>query len=751
MSEEPPKSIDWPLSPRGEVLLATVLIGVIVQLVYFAGTHIANSVDYTAIYEPHFHFLFESLSQGEIPWWNPYVGLGRPMMSDIHFGFYYPPTYLFALGDHAGLFFTLWLHYLLLWWGTRALARELGASRMLAFVAGIVIILSGNYSGRMLSGMLYFVFQECYAPLILWLTIRLSRGWEWKKVVQLSAAVFFMFLCGNGHVFWIIMLGAGVFLVGRLAFEYRELTPREGGIVVGQFAAAVALFVGLSAFAWLPYLDLVANSNRSEPAYEFATFMSAAPNVLLTLVARPGEFRVDWEYLFFVGCLWCLAAVAGVATSRDTRMRALGVLIVFSIIFALGAHTPIFKLFYHLLPGTKMFRVPARIMVLPTIALIVAGAVFLSRREKGHERWIAGSAVVLGIWFASNVTGEPGQAFRPHLSGAVMMVLATAVLLALPRMEVLRNWPAVIALVSAVSLAELAPLNRWMQQVYIPPNNISPSVNPSVQAVARMKEMMALPEHAPPPRANIDPEMFQRNSGMMIGVADVTADAPLFLGRPWRFLHAITGLPMDPLLNNSLPFDLGRLPPEALRFVSIDIGLDSQENEMVAVPDPFPRAYFTSRMVSVPNEMEAIKLLISSPPGPVAIIESPPAGVPQQNEFFKIPIAGFENNRIELSFTNQHHGCLVLNETWFPGWRATRGGEVIPATPVNAWMRGFLLAPGNEPVVIEFLPRRLAFGGSLSAITLMAMLFLWRRGSGAMVDSSPPAEDENGETTEPRC
>ncbi|MGB0580907.1 MAG: hypothetical protein ACPGVU_14490 [Limisphaerales bacterium] len=726
MNEENLEPIDWPLSARGEYLLAAVLIAVIVQLVYFTGSQIANSVDYTAIYEPHFHFLFESLSQGEIPWWNPYVGLGRPMMSDIHFGFYYPPTYFFALGDHLGLFLTLWLHYFLLWWGTRGLARELGASRLLSFIAGIVIVLSGNYSGRMLSGMLYFVFQECYAPLIFWLTIRLGRRWEWRQVVPLSVAVFFMFLCGNGHVFWIIMLGAGVFLVARLAFEYRELTRKEAGVVVGQFAAAVALFVGLSTFAWLPYLDLVANSNRSEPAYEFATFMSAAPNLLLTMVARPGEFRVDWEYLFFVGCLWFLAALPGTVGSRDSRMRALGVVILFAIIFALGAHTPIFKLFYHLLPGTKLFRVPSRIMVLATVAVIVAGAVFLSRRERGHERWIAGGAVMVGVWFVASMMSEPGRAFRPHGSAVIMLVLAVLLLIALPRVRPLQHWPVVIVLIGGLSLTELIPLNLWMKRVYIPPNDISPSANPNVENVARMKADMALPENAPPPRANIDPELFQRNSGMMIGVADVTADAPLFLGRPWRFIHAITGLPMDPLLNNSLPFDLGRLSPAALRFVSLDIGLDPQKNEMVAVPDPFPRAYFTTRMAFVPNEREAIESLLSMPPGPIAVIESEPPAHVQMDEFFKIPITHFENNRIEVSFTNQHHGYLVLNEAWFPGWTATRGAETIPASPVNAWMRGFLVPPGNEPVVIEFRPRHLAAGimVSLGALGLTLFLFL---------------------------
>jgi len=720
---QPAERPDWSLSGPGEHALAGGLLALLVWVVYFTGRTIDNSVDYTAIYVPHFHFLFETLGRGEIPWWNPYVGLGRPMLSDIHFAFLYPPTWLFGLGEGPGLFLTIWLHSWLLWWGTRGLARELGASRVAAFIAGIVISLTGNYCGRMLSGMLYFVFQECYAPLIFWMTLRLSGQWNGRRVLQLAGSVAGMFLCGNGHVFWIIMLGAGLLLVGRIALDYRRLSPRDAGRMLGQFAAALLLFLGLAAFAWLPYLDLIREGNRSEPSFAFASFMSAAPRTLATLVSRPVEgMRVDWEYNFHLGSFWVIAALLACLRGGDARLRALGLVSAFAVLYSLGSNTPFFQLCYHLIPGAKLFRVPPRMMVLATVAVPVLGAVFLSRpkSDPAERRWIAGLGAGLLLWLLALSATADGQGFAPRPSGILLPGLAMAALVKRP----VASWRPLALLLSAVSLLELAPSVAAMKRVYIPPFSISPLDNPNVRAVRELKESLRLPEGAPPPRANISPELFLRNSGMLFGVADVTADSPLFLRRPWNYLHAVAGIAPDPLRNNSLPFDLGRMPAEALRYVSIDFALDAQ-GDLIRVERPFPRAYFTGRVIPVENERRATEMMLAGgPPQPIALVESGWNGDPAEGEFFEVKIDRFGHSRIELGLTNRTTGCLVLNENWFPGWRARRGDRVIEAEPVNAWMRGFRLAPGDQPLVIEFRPRFFGFGLGLSALTVALLVGL---------------------------
>jgi hypothetical protein len=717
-----PSARDWGLSGKSEHALAAGILAVLVYLVYFAGRPIYNSIDYTAIYVPHFHFLFESLGNGEIPWWNPYVGLGRPMMSDIHFGFLYPPTYLFALGEKPGLFLNLWFHSWLLWWGIRGLAIELGATRMLAFVAGIIVSLSGNYCGRMLSGMLYYVFQEAYAPLIFWLTIRLGSVWDWKRVGYLGLAVAAMFLCGNGHVFWIIMVGAGFFLAGRLLLEHQEITVTAAVRVLGQFAAALAICAALAAFAWLPYLDLIQNSNRTEPTIEFATFLSAPPRLLGTMIAMPASsLPADWEQNFFIGAFWVLTGVLGCLRIPDPRVRSLGFVTLFAVIYSLGAHTPVFQVFYNLVPGADMFRIPPRMMLLPTVALPVAGAVFASRMAelKDVRGWIVGLGIGLVIWLLGLMQGEPATGlFLPSTLALAAVILTVALLLIWQR----ASWKIGMAGLAVIGLIEFAPATIRMQRDYIPVKNIAPLANPSVQAVRQMKDTLDLPANAPPPRANIDSMLFLRNSGMLIGVADVTADTPLFLRRPWNYLHAVSGVPFSAVHNNSLPMEIGQMPPQALRYVSVKLGLDRAKNEMVLVKRPFPRAYFTSRVIPAFDESDATRILLATPtPEPIAVIESAIRPSVSGDEFFEQRIDRFGHSRLEISVTNRSSGYLVLNESWFPGWRALRGDKEIPAEPVNVWMRGFPLEPGNEPVTIEFRPRRFGPGCLVSAVGLLVV------------------------------
>jgi hypothetical protein len=79
---------------------------------------------------------------------------------------------------------------------------------------------------------------------------------------------------------------------------------------------------------------------------------------------------------------WCLLTVAGLAT-----------------VVALGKHSVVYDLFYHVLPGFKKFRVPVMILVVQQFALILLAAAGLDatlRRLRGGPRpaWLGRPALV---------------------------------------------------------------------------------------------------------------------------------------------------------------------------------------------------------------------------------------------------------------------------------------------------------------------------------------------------------------------
>jgi hypothetical protein len=84
------------------------------------------------------------LLHGNIPWWNPYEGVGSPLAGETQSAALFPTVLLFLLP--SGL---LWFHVffeLLAGFATYFLARRLGLSRLIACVAGALFCVNGTFA-----------------------------------------------------------------------------------------------------------------------------------------------------------------------------------------------------------------------------------------------------------------------------------------------------------------------------------------------------------------------------------------------------------------------------------------------------------------------------------------------------------------------------------------------------------------------------------------------------------------------------
>ena len=63
-------------------------------------------------------------------------------------------------------------------------------------------------------------------------------------------------------------------------------------------------------------------------------------------------------------------------------------------------------------------------------------------------------------------------------------------------------------------------------------------------------------------------------------------------------------------------------------------------------------------------------------------------------------------------------GILVLNEPFFPGWRARDGDIELRVLRANVLFRALALAPGTHRVVLEFSPTSWILGWWVSAVTV---------------------------------
>jgi hypothetical protein len=82
-------------------------------------------------------------------------------------------------------------------------------------------------------------------------------------------------------------------------------------------------------------------------------------------------------------------------------------------------------------------------------------------------------------------------------------------------------------------------------------------------------------------------------------------------------------------------------------------------------------------------------------------------------------IISYEPERVELETSTDRDGYLVLQETYYPGWRALVDGVSSPILRTDMGLRALELMKGNHTVVMEFAPRSFRLGLMLTLFGLV--------------------------------
>jgi len=143
-----------------------------------------------------------------------------------------------------------------------------------------------------------------------------------------------------------------------------------------------------------------------------------------------------------------------------------------------------------------------------------------------------------------------------------------------------------------------------------------------------------------------------------------------------------------------------------------------------------PRAFLVERAVPVEGWQEALSRLDKGyDPASGALVEGGPPldGPPGWRE---AQVTYRSPNRIVVQANPRRPALLVLSEVWYPGWEVTVDGGREPLHRVYGVLRGVYLDPGTHVIAWRYRPRSLAWGGAITAATLVAWLGVclpWRR------------------------
>jgi hypothetical protein len=144
-------------------------------------------------------------------------------------------------------------------------------------------------------------------------------------------------------------------------------------------------------------------------------------------------------------------------------------------------------------------------------------------------------------------------------------------------------------------------------------------------------------------------------------------------------------------------------------------------------PSPCPRAWVVHEVVVESpetvrhrmqhEELDVLRVAYLSESLPQALGPAPetPAA---------ITYGVYRADRFELTADVSATGLLVLSEVGYPGWAATVNGEPAHIYRVNGVLRGVIVSPGSNHVVMEYRPASVRYGAALS-LTAFLSTFLF--------------------------
>ncbi len=689
------------------------------------------------------YFGFHELKAGNLVLWNPHYYCGTPFFGNFQSALLYPLNFLYLLLPlEAAINWTIALHVFLGGAFTFYWARHRGLHSLACLLSGMMFMFCGPHFLQIQTGHLPNLCTLIWAPLLfLAIDQLMDRPRLAPALLGMFATAMAIFA---GHPQYVFYLGvaAGIYSVLNL------VRARERGKVVFGLAGIVTGGIALSAVQLFTGMDEGHESMRSlGMSYDFASSFSFPPENFLMLVAPWcfGDVKniMYWgrwyitDVSLFVSVMGLALAVYGMAWGAPKTRRYSIVMLIITLVLALGCYTPVFPLLFNYMPGFNLFRGMDKFLWLSALFLSMLAGVGLDQILRGREMsWrqiggVAGAGIALCIlavlpgqvnWWAGvlekfspsdmpylpkgvyadpNFIAQIRTQFIHSLSwGAVCLFLAAG-LFALARFR-RRMACGAMLLMTATELACFAQISLMTFQ-------IRPAFPPDI---ARL-----LAEDPGDYRIQCD----NPNSAMTTGMLDVSGDDPSGLLRYVRYLDFTGGIDYDANSHNTLPKKFGGPQWKMLRCRYV-LSAASQ-SILKSDSSELPRLWLVDRFRVMTNYHEIFSALTNASfqAGQEIILESQPEPAPQPDQekgAVKLLESGTDYLTIEADVKSP---CLLLvTDAYSSNWRALALPGSSQASyhimPANYCLRAVPLAAGHHLLRMEYSPLGFRIGQVVSIV-----------------------------------
>ena len=754
--------------------------------------------DITPFFYPMKHVLVESVRSGEIPWWNPGVVNGEPFFASLQPGLFYPGSVLLYLLPLSVSFDWLQaLHYPLAGAGLFLLLRRWGHSAGAAWIGAAALMLGGYLVS--LANFPNNLQTVAWVPWLFWGWDRVLAGPSRRRIAAFAALSAIAFLGGEPQVLAVSL--AWLFLHGALGIEGRStgLVRQSTGFAIAGGLALAAVAVQL-----VPFLEFVSHSVRTSSAdMGYAASRSLEPAGLIHLVLPPvlnegvhgfttrfiAATRTPWVLSPYHGAVALGLAIAGTAFAGRRRALFWGLSALCGVLIALGANSPVYRFLFETVPVLRPFRYPEKFLLLPALAVAVLASTGADAAVRGGGRrtamlLLAGGAAILGIAGAGLVWVPGGflkicAALRQGIAVCEDPELSVSLygLLALRLAGLAGLAAAVVGVSGRGRLRPEAVLGLLAMLVVADLLAAHSRVNPSVES--EIYERPAWPARALD-SIGADREAYRfRGSphdaamGSMVRVRGAYELSNLYLDfetmgpnvgqlAGWSHQDGLQGVELSSvaLTNEAAIRGWGENPVNFLRAMNVRwyadptlaadtlVGLRVVARHpdlplrLFEVPEPLPRAYLVDTFDLAAGPADALRRSLERgfPLGERVVLEEKPEPEPTVGSG-RVVAAEYGRNHVRLHVSTTGPMLLVLNDRWYPGWKARVNAEDVPVLRAGGVFRAVSVPGGDSEIEFRFRPRGIRASAAATLLGLLAMLIMagTRPGPGWTDEARRPA------------
>ena len=743
---------------------------------------------------PMWEFVRRCLLQGELPFWNPYINGGQPLIGNPQMGVFYPLTPLLLwLPTERWLSLMTALH--LLWSGVGMMLwlRALGCSPLAsawgacAWMGCTAVVARAQFPP--------FLMSIGWYPWVLWGVERVWQQPGWRYALWLAGIGALCIMAAHPQSAYMIALAAALYtgvrawqatnprIPSRSSLDGEPDTKEEGMPPAGPLQVAWLLFgamlaLGLSAIYWLPASAIGAISNYSQmhigEAERFRwDILHLGALVYPFLWGNPMGLYVAkgnyWEATAYIGTVPLLLVPFALGRGEQSRLRwGLGLIALLMAWLALGTQGGLYTLAFSMLPGIRMFHDPARWLL---ITCLMAAAL----SSFGYDRFTHSMPLATRhLPFTTRLL--------PFMLGCLLLLILPATRIGAdwqrgfitpraredypqPSVEQMlqvarRGWQqGALCLGASIGLLGLAwwlPRRRalmlWLGfvplQLYVVACTLPVA---SWGSWAQAKRVM----HAPNGRwwyprtydgwrrhisyltyADTNPQQMVQawipNLPMVLPASVWGAYEPLVPQRVSRMEHA---------LYRARPEQRARwlkaLGIEWLATLEGAISAKPMSVRFERLAPPCATAQIVAHAAPVRDFGEMLRRFRREPVDPCerALVE----GLPREVRSGGGHVQQLERGNASLSLQVEcpHAAVLIVRETLLPGWRAWIDGKPVPLFYANGVHRALLVPAGRHEVQMRYRPPRWEAGLWISLMSLVGWLVgLWISGLGTRQESS---------------